>query len=88
VFLPGSERNDVTVTIRDDGSYEVVSKKHLGVSSGKGHIVISDGRLVIEGERGRGVGTVLRSPAGDVLMKVDMTLSDNSHLSAELWRTH
>jgi hypothetical protein len=30
---------------------------------------------------------VLRSPAGDILVKVDLTLSDNSHLSAELWRT-
>ena len=87
VYLPGSERDDVTLTIRDDGSYDVVSKRGLGVSSGRGHIVISDGRLVIEGERGRGVGTVLRNPAGDVLMKVDMTLSDNSNLSAELWRT-
>jgi len=88
VYLPGSERNDVTVTIRDDGSYDVVSKRNLGASRGKGHIVISDGRLVIEGERGRGVGTVLRNPAGDVLMKIEMTLSDNSHLSAELWPTH
>ena len=88
VYLPGSERNDVTVTIRDDGSYDVVSKRNLGASRSKGHIVISDGRLVIEGERGRGVGTVLRNPAGDVLMKVEMTLSDNSHLSAELWPTH
>jgi hypothetical protein len=89
VYLPGSERNDVTVTIRDDGSYDVVSKRNLGASRGKGHIVISDGRLVFEGERGlRGVGTVLRNAAGDVLMKIEATLSDNSHLSAELWPTH
>ena len=87
VYLPGSERDDVTLTVRDDGSYEVVSKRGLAVSSGRGHIVISDGRLVIEDARGRGVGTVLRSPAGDVLVKVDLTLSDNSHLSAQLWRT-
>ena len=53
VYLPGSERDDVTLTIRDDGSYEVVSKRGLGVSSGRGHIVISDGRLVIEGETNR-----------------------------------
>jgi hypothetical protein len=86
---PGSERNDVTLTIRDDGSFDVVSKKILGASRGKGHIVISDGRLVFEGERGlRGVGTVLRNPAGDVLMKIEGTLADNSNLSAELWRTH
>jgi hypothetical protein len=87
VYLPGSERNDVTVTIRDDGSYDAVSKTRLGTSRGGGHIVISDGRLIIEGQRGRGVGTVLRNPAGDFLMKVEMTLSDNSNLSAELWRT-
>jgi hypothetical protein len=87
VYLPGSERDDVTLTIRDDGSYDVLSKRGVGVSSGRGHIVISDGRLVIEGERGRGVGTVLRNRAGDVVMKVDMTLSDNRNLSAELWRT-
>jgi hypothetical protein len=89
VYLPGSERVDVTLTIRDDGSYDVVSKKILGASRGKGRIVISDGRLVLEGERGlRGVGTVLRNPAGDVLMKIDATLSDNSNLSADLWPTH
>jgi hypothetical protein len=86
---PGSERNDVTLTIRDDGSFDVVSKKMLGASRGKGHIVISDGRLVFEGERGlRGVGTVLRNPAGDVLMKIEGTLADNSNLSATLWPTH
>jgi len=87
VYLPGSERDDITLTIRDDGSYDVLSKRGLGVSSGRGQIVISDGRLIIEGERGRGVGTVLRNRAGDVVMKVDMTLSDNRNLSAELWRT-
>ena len=86
VYLPGNERNDVTVTIRDDGSYEALSVKQLGVSRGKGHILIRDGRLIIEGERGRGIGTVLRNSAGDVVMKVEMTLFDNSYLSAELVR--
>ena len=89
VYLPGSERNDVTLTIRDDGSFDVVSKKILGASRGTGRIVISDGRLLLEGARGlRGVGTVLRNPAGDVLMKIEGTLADNSILSATLWPTH
>ena len=88
-FQPGSERNDVTLTIRDDGSFDVVSKKLLGASRGTGRIVISDGRLVFEGARGlHGVGTVLRNPAGDVLMKIEGTLADNSTLSATLWPTH
>ena len=89
VPAPLRAANDVTLTIRDDGSFDVVSKKILGASRGKGHIVISDGRLVFEGERGlRGVGTVLRNPAGDVLMKIEGTLADNSTLSATLWPTH
>jgi hypothetical protein len=87
VYLPGDERNDITVTIHDDGSYDAESRKPLGVSHGEGRIIIRDGRLIIEGQRGRGAGTVLRNSAGDVLMKVEMTLSDNSHLSAELTRT-
>jgi hypothetical protein len=88
VYLPGSERHDVTLTIGDDGTYDVVEKKNVGASRGSGQILIRDGRLVLLGERGlRGVGTVLRNPAGDILMKIDATLSDNSNLSAELWRT-
>jgi hypothetical protein len=88
VYLPGSERNDVTVNIATDGTYDVESRKQLGVSRGQGHVVVSDGRLVIAGEKGRGTGTLLRSSAGDVVMRVEMTLSDNSHLSAQLSRTH
>ena len=87
VYLPGSERNDVTVTIRADGSYDVENVKHLGVSRGRGHIVINYGHLIIVGENGRGTGTVLRSSAGNVVLTVDMTLSDNSHLAAQLSRT-
>ena len=86
VYLPGSERNDITVTIQDDGSYEALSVKRLGVSRGSGQILIRDGRLIIEGKRGRGTATLLRNSAGDVIMKVEMTLSDNSTLSAELLR--
>ena len=86
VYLAGSERNDVTVTIRDDGSYDAASVRQLGVSRGNGQILIRDGSLVIDGEKGRGTATVLRNSAGDVVMKVHMTLSDNSNLTAELGR--
>ena len=40
----------------------------------------------MEGERGRGVGTLMRNQAGDLVMNIDATLSDNSTLSAQLWR--
>jgi hypothetical protein len=47
--------------------------------------VIRDGRLIIEGEKGHGVGTLLRNPGGDLVMNVDAVLSDNSTLTAKLW---
>lgn len=77
----------VTLTIREDGSYDVVSAQEpIGTSRGKGKIVINEGRLIIEGEKGRGVGKVLRDSAGNLTMEVDATMSDNSTLSARLSR--
>jgi len=85
VYRSGSEPVQVVLTIREDGSYEVVSAQTAGTSRGKGKIVISEGRLLIEGERGRGVGTLLKNPAGDFVMDIEATLSDNSILTAKLW---
>jgi hypothetical protein len=62
-----------------------VSAQPNGTSRGSGKIVINDGRLRIEGEKGRGVGTLLRNPAGDLVMSIDATLSDNTTVSAKLW---
>jgi len=79
----------VTLTIREDGSYDVMSaQKPIGTSRGRGKIVINEGRLIIEGEKGRGVGTLLRDPAGNLMMEVDATMSDNSTLSAKLSRSN
>jgi hypothetical protein len=85
VYRSGGEPENVALTIREDGTYDVVSTDKVGASRGSGKIVISDGRLVIEGERGRGVGTLLRNPAGDLVMNVEATMNDNSILSAKLW---
>lgn len=87
VYRSGFEPDSVALTIHDDGSYDVVSAGPGGTSSGRGKIVVSDGRLLVEGERGRGAGTVLRSPAGDLVLNVDMTLNDNTTLTAKLWRS-
>jgi glycerol-3-phosphate O-acyltransferase len=38
----------------------------------------------MEGERGRGVGRVLKDRDGNLTMIVDATLSDNSTLSVQL----
>ena len=39
----------------------------------------------MEGEKGRGAGTLVRSPAGDLVLNVDVILNDNSTLTAKLW---
>jgi hypothetical protein len=85
LYRSGVEPEDVTMTIRDDGTYDVVSADKVGTSRGGGKIVVSDGRLLLEGTRGHGVGTLLKNPGGDLVMNVDATLSDNSTLSAKLW---
>jgi hypothetical protein len=85
VYQSGVAPDYVTMTIREDGSYDVASAQTTGTSRGKGKIVIRDGRLIIEGEKGHGVGTLLRNPGGDLVMNVDAVLSDNSTLTAKLW---
>ena len=84
VYRSSFEPEQIVLTIREDGSYDLVSTQPLG-SRGRGKMVVSDGRLLIEGEKGRGVATLLTNPAGDRLMSVEATLSDNSLLTAKLW---
>jgi len=85
VHRSGFEPDYVTMTIKEDGSFDVVSAQRSGSSRGRGKIVVRDGRLLFEGERGHGVGTLLRNPGGDLVMNVDATLSDNSVLTAKLF---
>jgi hypothetical protein len=86
---PNSELDPyrVTLTIRDDGTFEVVSvaRQVVGTASGKGTVVIRDGRLFFESEKGgRGMARLLEDRAGNRTMMVDATLSDNSTVSAQL----
>jgi hypothetical protein len=84
VYLSGSEPDEVTLTIREDGSYDLVSRQPIGVSRGSGQITISEGRLIMRGERGHGVGTLQSTLGGDRVMSITATLSDNRTLTAEL----
>ena len=85
LYRSGVQPDYVTLTIRDDGSYDLVSAQPDGTSRGRGKIVINDGRLRIEGEKGHGTGTLLKNPAGDLVMNLDAVLSDHSTVSAKLW---
>ena len=85
VYRSGFEPESVALAIHDDGSYDVVLAGSSSTSRGRGKILVSDGRLLVEGEKGRGAGTLLRNPAGDLVLNVDMILNDNSTLTAKLW---
>jgi hypothetical protein len=85
VYQSGVAPDYVTLTIRDDGSYDFKSVQTIGTSQGSGKIAISDGRIRFEGVKGYGVGTLQRNPAGDLVMAVEGTLSDGSTLTAKLW---
>ena len=85
LYQSGLAPDQVKLTIREDGSYDVVSTLPVGTSRGHGKIVISDGRLIFEGEKGRGVGTLRKNAAGALVLDVDATLTDNSIVSARLY---
>ena len=85
VYGTGSERQNVDLTIRTDGSFEIVAREPIGESGNKGKVVVKDGRLLFEGETGgHGVGTLLTNSAGNRTMSIDAILSDGRTLTAQL----
>jgi hypothetical protein len=73
------DREDyVEVTIAGDGTYQAASARTIGVMDVKGTVSVSDGRLLIRGERGgRGTGTLF-SQTGQPprLLQVNGTAAD------------
>jgi hypothetical protein len=74
----------VELTIREDGSYDIVVQETVGTSRGKGKIAVNEGRLVTQGEKGRSRITLLTNRRGDQLLSIEATLFDNTLLSADL----
>lgn len=85
VYRSNFEPESVDLVIHDDGSFEVVLTWSSGTSRGSGKVLVRDGRLLVEGTKGRGAGTLLKNRAGDLVLNVDMILNDNSTLTAKLW---
>jgi len=54
------DREDyIEVTIAGDGTYRAASARTIGVMDARGKISLSDGKLLIQGERGgKGIGTL------------------------------
>src|SRR5262249_3118085 len=85
MYGPAPNQTDqVVMTIGEDGAYEIVTYRTIGEARGRGRIMISDGQLVLQGEKGRGSASVMTRPDGGRVMKVDATLNDNTPMSATL----
>src|SRR5262245_64846430 len=71
---PGSNQTDyVEVTIREDGTYDIMTRRTMGTLNGKGKITVRNGQLIMQGDHGTGVATLLARDSERVL-KVDATL--------------
>lgn len=51
----GPKDDWLVLTILDDGSFEAVSTRLIGVMRGTGRLTLADGKLVAQGERGTAV---------------------------------
>jgi hypothetical protein len=84
IYRNSVEADYIEMTIRDDGSYDLVSRRTVGGSRGRGKLMVKDGGLILQGDKGHGVATLTSSSAGDRILNVEATLSDNSLLTAKL----
>jgi len=65
-----SMRNDgdwVDMVIRADGTYEYGIARTIGVMAGKGTLTLQDGKLLMAGDRGQGVFSLLEGGGTRVL---------------------
>ena len=76
----------VTLTIRDDGSYEFMSVRTIGIFQGQGTFTLIDGKLKAESERGWAIAT-LYEEGGRRMLKVESATKDGTQYSAELTPT-
>jgi hypothetical protein len=73
----------VTLAIRDDGSYDFVSARTIGIFQGQGTCTLIDGKLKTETERGWAI-TTLYEEGGWRMLKVEGATKDGVQYSADL----
>jgi hypothetical protein len=73
----------MTLTIREDGSYEFVSVRTIGIFQGQGTCTLIDGKLKTETERGWAIAT-LYEDRGRRMLKIAGATKDGVQYSADL----
>src|SRR6266850_2437256 len=79
----GTGEDWVTLTICDDGSYDFVSVRIIGIFQGQGTCTLIDGKLKTETERGWAIAT-LYEEGGRRMLKVEGATKDGVQYSADL----
>ena len=77
----------MTLTIRDDGGYDFVSVRTIGIFHGKGTFTLIDGKLRTETEQGWINATLYEEGARRMLKVEGATTADGVQYSAELTPT-
>jgi hypothetical protein len=74
----------IDLDVQSDGNYRATSARTIGFMDTRGTMRVSEGRLLVQGDRGaRGRGTLF-SGAGQPTLVLDMTLPDGRVVSARL----
>lgn len=73
----------MTLAIGNDGSYDFMSMRTIGIFHGKGIFTIADGKLRAEGERGSAIVT-LYEDGGRRRLKIEGATNDGVQYSADL----
>ena len=84
--LPGNQNDDqyLEVTVRENGTYEAKSALQIGLMDAKGTVAVSNGRLILQGDRGSKGTATLVSKEGTPTLMVDMTAPNQSRTTARL----
>ena len=82
--IPPDRRDDwVTVAIASDGRYEFSSLRTIGVFTGHGLFMLSDGKLLSKSERGT-VEAVLYQTGGQRMLNAKGRAADGTEYTAEV----
>jgi hypothetical protein len=84
--LPGNQKDEqyLEVTVRENGTYEAKSALQIGLMDAKGTVAVSNGRLILQGDRGSKGTATLVSKEGTPTLMVDMTAPNQSRTTARL----
>jgi hypothetical protein len=81
---PGSSQIDyVELTIRDDSTYEVTTRRQIGTFRSNGKITLSNGQLMMKGEHGTGVATLM-TRGSERTLRLDTVLQTNMKVAVTL----